>query len=367
MVVATSFLAITGRRTALGIFQRRAFASKDSDFYTVGITGASGLVGSSLIDELIKQDTLYGKPIRIVKLTRTTENIENDTTIEDDARMTSLPWNPTASEATAIAPKVMKDIDALVHLAGENAATGRGPLGFLGLRPWTADKKAGIMDSRVGPTAALAKAVAASETPTSFLAASGVGVYGNDFIGNDDDVAAVDETMDISATNGFLAEVSRKWEAAAAAVTTNRVVNCRMGVVLSKKGGAMGKLYPVFLFGGGGIVGCGRQYFSFVSARDAARALVHILHQPSLSGPVNVCAPKPCTNTEFTTAFGKVLSRPTILPLPAFAVKLLFGDMGDEMLLGGVRTVPSKLTDSGFQFHHPDIETACRSAVEETI
>jgi len=127
----------------------------------------------------------------------------------------------------------------------------------------------------------------------------------------------------------------------------------------------LGKLYPVFFLGGGGIVGSGEQYLSFVSARDAARVVVHAMETPDLKGPVNVAAPKPCTNAEFTSAFGKVIKRPTILPLPAFAVKIMFGEMGDEMLLGGVRAIPDKLEKSGYQFLHPTIESALNSAINE--
>merc|ERR1712032_834984 len=119
--------------------------------------------------------------------------------------------------------------------------------------------------------------------------------------------------------------------------------NLRISPILSKNGGMLGKLYPIFLLGGGGIVGSGEQYLSFVSARDAARIVVHVLETPSLSGPVNACAPNPCTNAEFTAALGKLIRRPTFLPLPSFAVSLLFGEMGEEMLLGGVRAVPEKL------------------------
>lgn len=223
------------------------------------------------------------------------------------------------------------------------------------------------MKSRTIPTAALAQVVAATPKPQSFLVASGIGAYGDNFIGNARE--AVDESADISSSKGFMCEVSRQWEAATEAAKTdnNRVVNMRFGVVLSKKGGALAKLFPVFFFGGGGNVGSGEQYFSFISARDHARAIVHTLETPSLSGPVNFCAPVPCTNADFTKALGKGLSRPTILPFPGFAVKLLFGEMGEEMLLGGVRAIPTKLEKSGFKFEHRSIDLAVRSALDETI
>jgi hypothetical protein len=342
-------------------------AGKDSKYYTVGITGASGLVGTALRNELGQRETLNGKPIRIVKLSRG-EAPEKKEVLSDYFAETTLVYNPKGSVAQdVIDPEAAAQMDAIVHLAGENVATGLGPLGFLGLRPWTDEKKAEILNSRTIPTKALSKVVAASTTPKTFLVASGVGAYGNNFIG--EDLAAVDESMDISTTNGFLAEVSRQSEAASEEAKTglNRVVNMRFGVVLSKKGGALGKLYPIFLVGGGGNVGSGNQYFSFISARDHARAIVHTLETPSLQGPVNFSTPQPCTNAEFTKALGKVINRPTILPLPGFAVSLLFGEMGQEMLLGGVRAAPSKLLKSGFEFSHPTVEQALQSAMEENI
>ena len=366
-----------------------SIASPPSKYYTVGITGASGLLGTALIDELGSKATLYGKPIRIVKLSRT-DNVDahdNPTTLEETsstANTITVPWNPKATDSSSVMnPTILSQMDAIVHLAGENVATGLGPLGFLGIRPWTVEKKREILDSRVGPTQALAKAIAASSssTKTDFLVASGVGVYGSNFFQSStaDEAEAADEQVDVSSTTGFLADVSRQWEAAAAAAASNnnknRVIHCRMGVVLSKNGGALGKLYPIFFLGGGGVVGSGRQYFSFISARDAARALVYTLETPTLAndnngrngGPVNVCAPVPCTNQEFTSAMGKVLARPTIFPLPSFVVSLLFGEMGEEMLLGGVKAVPSKLEKSGFVFQHRTIEEALASAVKETI
>eukprot|EP00978_Attheya_sp_CCMP212_P003472 scaffold7174_cov55-Attheya_sp.AAC.6 len=335
-----------------------------SNFYTVGITGSSGLLGTALIDELTKQKSLKGKPIRIVKLSRS-DSIPKSDPLEEKSMLT-LPWNPNGSSAeTVMDPSALSSIDTIVHLAGENVATGMGPLGFIGLRPWTDKKKAEILNSRVGPTKAIAKAIAACGTPTDFLSASGVGVYGDSFIG--ESCPVVDESMDTSTTTGFLAQVTREWEAATKNSGRNRVVNMRMGVVLSKNGGALAKLFPIFFLGGGGNVGSGEQYFTYISARDAARALVHTMSTPSLKGPVNVCAPTPCTNAEFTQALGKVLSRPTILPLPGFAVSTLFGEMGEEMLLGGVRAAPGKLASSGFKFQHNTIEQALTSATKETI
>jgi len=222
----------------------------------------------------------------------------------------------------------------------------------------------GIVSSRDKATRALATAIKESNENITFISASGVGIYGKDAIGADAEFAT--ESSDTTKTN-FLAEVGRKWEGATSAAVSPlvRIVNLRISPILSKSGGMLGKLYPVFFLGGGGIVGSGEQYLSFVSARDAARVVVHAMETPDLKGPVNVAAPKPCTNAEFTSAFGKVIKRPTILPLPAFAVKIMFGEMGDEMLLGGVRAIPDKLEKSGYQFLHPTIESALNSAINE--
>lgn len=340
-------------------------SSKNSKYYTIAITGPSGLVGTALQNELSQRTAVNGKPIRIVRLQRASTV---DAMPSDDDIDVSVQWNPNAAEnEDVIHPTVLQEVDAVVHLAGENVATGLGPLGFLGIRPWTAEKKAKIMDSRVGPTAALAKAISQSGKRVTFLSSSGVGVYGtnienNSSGGND----AVDESMDTSETKGFLKDVTRAWEAATKVTTpAARVVSMRFGVVMSLKGGALAKLYPIFALGGGGIVGSGRQYFSFISARDVARGIVHVLETPSLSGPVNVCAPEPCTNLEFTKALGSVLNRPTFLPFPSFAVDTLFGEMGNEMLLESVRAVPTKLQQSGFQFLHPNIEQALNNAINE--
>jgi len=340
-------------------------ASNDSEYYTIGITGSGGLVGTALRDELKKRDTVNGKPVRVVRLSRGDKAEQKEL---ESAPETTLVWNPNADVASdVIDPSALSDMDAIVHLSGENVATGMGPLGFLGIRPWTNEKKAEILNSRTIPTKALSKAVASIAKPQTFVVASGVGVYGDKFIG--ESLAAVDESADTQSTEGFLANVSREWEAATEPAKSgrNRVVNARFGVVLSKKGGAMAKLYPIFLLGGGGNVGSGDQYFSFISARDHARALVHTLETPSLSGPVNFSAPNPCTNAEFTKALGSAIRRPTILPLPSFAVSLLFGEMGEEMLLGGVRAKPSKLVQSGFEFRHPTIQEAVESALKEDI
>eukprot|EP00554_Chaetoceros_debilis_P008149 CAMPEP_0194078802 /NCGR_PEP_ID=MMETSP0149-20130528/5114_1 /TAXON_ID=122233 /ORGANISM="Chaetoceros debilis, Strain MM31A-1" /LENGTH=391 /DNA_ID=CAMNT_0038760129 /DNA_START=204 /DNA_END=1379 /DNA_ORIENTATION=- len=370
-----------------------------SPYHTVAITGASGMLGTALIDELSKmKDGLCGKPIRVVKLQRgdsteddelvatNTSSIHTDIDTDTDTNemvTTSMNWNPHAdgssSSSSAINANALKSIDSLVHLAGENVGSGLlpGPLGWLGIHAWSQKKKDIILSSRVGPTKALASAIAGCETSTNYIVASGVGVYGSDFMEGDDNEESLssssssspDESTDISHTTGFLADVSREWEGASALPTNsdNRAINLRLAPILSKNGGALGKLYPIFFLGGGGIVGSGKQYFSYISARDAARAIVHVMEKDSLKGPVNLVAPTPATNADFTHALGKILKRPTIIPLPAFAVKLMFGEMGEEMLLGGVKAAPKKLLKSGFEFQHETIEDALQSAVDESI
>jgi len=379
-------------------------SSTGSPYFTVAITGASGMLGNALIDELSKKQDglLKGKQLKIVKLQRSDnieEGLELDADVDVDATSTStststsagagadadanenninittLNWNPNAIGADSINKQALESIDTVVHLAGENVGAGLlpGPLGMLGVQAWSKEKKSLILSSRVGPTKALATAIAECIKPTSYIVASGVGVYGSDFFAGDNEKNAPDESADVSFTKGFLAEVSRQWELASlpaireGALLKNRVVNLRLAPIMSKNGGALGKLYPIFFLGGGGIVGSGNQYFSYISARDAARSIVHIIENDSIKGPVNLVAPTPATNSDFTSALGKVISRPTFLPLPEFAVKLLFGEMGEEMLLGGVKAAPKKLLDSGFEFQHETIEKALKSAVNESI
>jgi len=359
---------------------------QSDDYYRIAITGSSGLVGTALMDELkTNNNTIQGKPTKIIKLVRP----DSSAASTPDGHTEVVQWNPypSSENESCIELNELKNFDAIVHLAGENAATGLGPLGFLGIRPWTQEKKDLIMKSRVETTEAIAKALSKlhdlkkegeeeeEKKQITFISAGGIGIYGSDFIGSDCKIADEFNFSDVTKdTKGFLCDVSRAWEKASSSVENNntsdkiRLVKLRFGVVMSKLGGALEKLYPIFFLGGGGKVGSGDQYFSFISARDVARGIVHTLDDSEgkkLEGVVNVCAPNPCTNQEFTSALGKVLNRPTLIPLPAFMVKLMFGEMGDEMLLGGTRAYPKKLIDSGFEFRHPNIEDALHSAIHE--
>lgn len=234
-------------------------------------------------------------------------------------------------------------VDAVVHLAGEGIANGR----------WTAAKKRRIEDSRVNGTRQLAEQLARSESkPSVFVCASAIGFYGSR------DNELLDENS--TAGNGFLPEVCKKWEAATrlAEEAGIRTVHIRTGIVLSKKGGALKKMLPPFKMGAGGILGNGRQYMSWISLDDEVKAIRFLIDTGTISGAVNLVAPNPVTNREFTKTLGKILRRPTILPLPAFAARLLFGEMAEVLLLGSSRVAPKKLIDAGYEFCHADLQPA---------
>jgi hypothetical protein len=239
----------------------------------------------------------------------------------------------------------LEGLDAIVHLAGEPIASGR----------WNAIKKARIRDSRVQGTRLLCDALShVSRPPAALICASAIGYYGD----------RGDEVLTESSSNGtgFLAEVCRDWEVATEPARQKgiRVVNTRFGVILSTGGGALAKMLTPFKMGVGGIIGSGRQYMSCISIDDCVGAIVHALNTNSLSGPVNVVGPAPVTNRVFTKTLGKILERPTIFPMPAFAARLAFGEMADELLLGSQRVEPKKLLESGYSFRQGDLETALR-------
>jgi uncharacterized protein (TIGR01777 family) len=289
----------------------------------IAVTGASGLVGTALVPML----TMGGD--QVTRLVRR------------QAGAGEAPWDPAGTfDATPLA-----GIDAVVHLAGENIAAAR----------WSTKVKGRIRTSRVQGTHVLCKALAQMPTPPKMLiAASAIGFYGD----------RGDETLtEASAVGtGFLAEVVRDWEAAAqpARDAGIRVVNLRIGVILSPKGGALAKMLLPFKLGAGGRVGSGQQYWSWISIDDVAGTIQHALKADSLSGPVNAVAPNPVTNAEFTKTLGRVLNRPTIVPMPAFAARLALGEMADELLLSSTRVMPDMLNRSGYDFRQPTLEPALR-------
>lgn len=289
------------------------------------MTGSSGLIGSALTSFL-------GGGGHLVRRLLRAESQESDTTF----------WDPGAG---TVAPGAFDGIDAVVHLAGEGIASGR----------WTTARKSRIRDSRVVGTRKLCEALARLETPPKVLvAASAIGFYGD----------RGDERLDESALpgSGFLPDVCQAWEDAVAPARERgiRVVHLRTGIVLSPLGGALAQMLPPFRFGVGGVLGSGDQYMSWVMLDDMLGIVLKALTDTSVSGPVNAVAPNAVTNREFTKTLGRVLHRPTIFPEPAFAVRLLFGEMGDALLLASTRVVPTRLSETGFEFAYPELEDALR-------
>ena len=254
----------------------------------------------------------------------------------------AIRWDPDQGKLDLAG---LEAIDVVVHLAGENIASGR----------WTAEKKARIRDSRVKGTRLLSETLSRlTQPPRVLVAASAIGFYGD----------RGDELLtEVSPRgSGFLAEVCQEWEQATQPASQRgiRVVNLRFGVILSPAGGALAKMLTPFRMGVGGKIGSGRQYMSWIALDDATGAVQHALANGSLHGPVNGVAPRPVTNLEFTKTLGRVLVRPTILPMPVFAARLAFGEMANELLLASARVEPSALVKGGYVFGHPDLEGALR-------
>ncbi len=253
-----------------------------------------------------------------------------------------LTWNPVASPAISD-PSALEGSTAAIHLSGASVAG----------RRWTPAYRREMTSSRVVSTRALATLLAGlRHPPRALLVASAVGIYGD----------RGDELLDEASPpgTGFLAGLCAQWEAAAepAVKAGIRVVHLRFGVVLGPGRGALGQMLPLFRLGLGGRLGNGRQWMSWISLADAIEAILFALEAPSLVGPVNLTAPAPVTNAEFTRALALQLRRPAILPAPAFALRLAFGQMADEALLASARAVPTKLLSVGFRFAHPTVEAA---------
>ena len=253
-------------------------------------------------------------------------------------------WDP----ATQISPEMVSGFDAVVHLAGESIV-GR----------WTEAQKAKIRESRVTGTQNLAIALAqAKHKPHVFVCGSAIGYYGN----RGDEVLREESTPG----TGFLADVCREWEAATkpAIAAGIRTAQIRTGIVLSSKGGALAKMLTPFKFGVGGKVGDGRQWMSWIDVQDMVGAIHHVLKNDLLQGPVNVVAPKPVTNAEFTRTLASVLTRPAIFPVPSFVVKAAFGEMGESVLLGSQRVEPSHLVSSGYPFRFRDLRASLKNTLQ---
>ncbi len=254
-------------------------------------------------------------------------------------------WNPESGE---IDVERLADVEAVIHLAGENIAAGR----------WTSARKTRIMESRRRGTRLLAETVAGMpRKPGVFISASAVGRYGD----RGDEIL----TEGSAAGSGFLAEVCQEWEQATqpAEAAGIRVARLRFGVVLGSQGGALKKMLPPFRMGLGGPIAGGRQWMSWIALEDAVAAIVHAMEGLELSGALNVVSPNPATNAEFTRTLAQTLRRPAIWPVPGFAVKALFGEMGEATVLASCRAEPRRLVESGFHFRYPDLKGALAHAV----
>ena len=289
------------------------------------VTGGSGLIGRRLIPYL---ETLGHRVIRLVR----SRDLVSDQTVYWSTSEGGFHWDGP------------EGIDAIVHLAGESI-----------LGRWTRAKKARIRDSRVDPTRNLCAFLAGMESPPSVLvAASATGFYGNR---GDEPLGEESPPGD-----GYLPEVCRQWEAATEPARDEgiRVVNLRIGLVLTREGGALSAMHTPFRLGLGGKVGDGRQYMSWVTRDDLVAVIRFALESGDLYGPVNAVSPQPVTNAEFTRALGRALHRPTPFTIPAFAVRLLFGEMGRDLLLASARVIPERLKKTGFEFRHPGLEAALK-------
>ena len=289
------------------------------------VSGSTGLIGTALVPSLEERGH------RVVRLVRS-----------GGGGRDSVRWDPSAGTIEA---DRLEGIDAVVHLAGESIASGR----------WTAQKKARIMESRKAGTKLLAEAIAGLGTPPRvMISTSAIGYYGDR--GNE----LLRETSEPGGL--FLSKVCVEWEAAAdpAREAGIRVVHPRIGIVLTLKGGALRQTLPIFKLGLGGKIGSGRQYWAWVSLDDVVGSTVFAMENDSLEGPVNVVAPNPPTNAEYTKVLGRVLNRPTIFPLPAPAARLMLGEVADELLLPSARVEPAKLKEAGYEYRHPELEGAFR-------
>lgn len=289
------------------------------------ITGCSGLVGSALIEYLFTK----GHSIQCLKR-------NSDITAQQF-------W------ATSDLPKTVKEgVDTVIHLAGENVASGR----------WSAKKKRKILESRVQGTKELIEFISSQNSmPQHFLCASAVGFYGN----RGDEI--LDEESSLG--QGFLAEVCSQWEKECQRLTELgiRVVNLRFGMVLSPKGGALHKMIPPIKARLGGTIGSGRQYISWISIRDLVAIIHFIISNTSITGPVNVVSPIPTTNIGLTESIGKALNRPTAFKVPSIMAKLIFGQMADEMLLSSTRVTPKRLLEAGYEFKDQSLDDVLRFCV----
>lgn len=287
------------------------------------VSGSHGLVGRALIKSLLNRGDTVSRLVR-----------------EAPSGSNEIEWHPNQDQ---IDVRKLNGFDAVVHLAGESIASGR----------WSPEKKTRIRESRIKGTKLLSGALAqASHPPRVFVSASAIGFYGN----RGDEVL----TEQSAAGNDFLAGVCKEWEQSAepAAEKGIRLVKARFGIILDKDGGALAKMLPPFRMGIGGRIGDGKQWMSWIGLADVIGALEFVIENQALSGPVNFVAPNPVTNATFTSALGRILGRPTFLPVPAFGARLAFGEMADALLLSSQRVEPKRLNETAYRFRYSNLNDA---------
>jgi uncharacterized protein (TIGR01777 family) len=296
----------------------------------VGITGSSGLIGTALVAGLTANGHTAHPIVRR----------------EPRPGSTEIQWDPATG---TVDRRALSELDAIVHLAGAG----------IGDHRWTPAYKQLVMSSRVQTTTVLSTSMAelGEDGPQTLISGSAIGIYGD----------RADETVDESSDggSGFLADVCRAWEASTAPAEAAgiRVAHIRTGIVLSRDGGALSKMLPLFKLGAGGRFGSGRQWMSWISIDDQVRAIEHLLTSTA-SGPVNLTAPAPVRNADFAKTLAKVLGRPSFVPVPSFGPKLLLGsELADSLLFEGQRVLPVALQSDGFEFVHPDLDTALRAVL----
>ena len=295
------------------------------------ISGSHGLVGKALVRSLVEDGH---EVVRLIRRGHTIGELQ-------------IEWHPNQGRIDA---QQLEGFAAVVHLAGESIASGR----------WTGEKKRSIRDSRVKGTTLLSEAIAElSRPPAVFISASAIGYYGN---------RGDEELTETSPPgNDFLASVCVEWEAATRPAVEKgiRTVITRFGVILDRDGGALAKMLTPFRMGIGGRVGDGRQWMSWIALDDVINALEFLLLDSTVHGPVNIVAPNPVTNAEFTKTLGRVLSRPTFLPVPAFGARFAFGELADALLLSSQRVEPAVLTERGFAPYWPRLEPALQHLLQK--
>ncbi|SFX55610.1 hypothetical protein SAMN04487866_11181 [Thermoactinomyces sp. DSM 45891] len=292
----------------------------------IAITGCTGLIGTELTKYFKSQGDHVVEIIRVKK---------------EDGKRSTVYWNP---DQGVVETDKLEGCDVLIHLAGENISS----------RRWDDKQKERILMSRTRGTTVLCHALSRlKQPPKVLLSASAIGYYGNH-------PASIILNEQSTKSNDFLAKVISEWESAtqSAKEAGIRVVHMRFGIVLSEKGGALAKMLLPFRLGMGGRIGDGKQIMSWIALEEIPLIVQFLIKQESITGPVNIVSPYSVSNQEFTSMLGKVLHRPTILPLPAFVLRVLFGEMADSLLIKGSKVIPRKLQESGYSFAYPDLHNA---------